>query len=147
MLKKKLTIADEMDAMPRPPRITPELLEKNDAEQALLRTTSPFDTSVNGRMLQRAKVIVNEMQDIPADDLSPRQKLSYATSLGILGMFDEAYTVSGDERYKAYGDAFTNKECECPDRETYVVENAVQLKRRSRLDMKRRGSTETAGIR
>lgn len=115
---------------PNPPRLTPELLIQNDFEQKIL--AGKANVPISSRSLLRAKAQIRELEAIPADDLSPKQKEYLVNAYSQAGEFRKAHALSGDDVFLAIANA-TKKECDCP-----TVKTVVMIKNRPReVDHKR----------
>jgi hypothetical protein len=71
----------------------------------------------------RARAVVAESATIPIVDLSPRQKMYYADALATLGNYQQAFEISGNEKFREIAEAFTNKECKCKDSQTHILKD------------------------
>lgn len=103
------------DALPQPPAFD---LAVNDAEQAKL--AERHRPSRHSQKYGRSMGIVKELNEMPADDLGPRQRNQLIDAYVELGEFDKAYELSGDEKHKKMWDSIVSdpKPCDCRDFET-----------------------------
>lgn len=124
------------DALPSVRRPTKKQQKEIDAAQAEMAVR--FDAS--GRRFDRAYAILKELNAFPREDWSPRQFASYVDALIILGEYDTAYELTGDEKFKAIWDGINadNAEfCDCADYESVeLVDGKKKSVKHSRLFVK-----------
>lgn len=106
------------DCLPKPPPITKTSIAASDEEQAILRAN--FAISPSNLYLHRAEAIIKESEILPYVYLNETQKANYIGALATLGRFEDAYSLTGEERFLRILKAIANKgqSCQCQDTET-----------------------------
>lgn len=111
-------------APPKPPALTDKQMDKNNEEQAILAKKFSAPAS---KTLLRAKAVINDFSGIPEQDLSLRQKSQLTDAYSQAGEFQRAYDLSGDDTFLAIINA-DDKECDCKDFTTHILENGQPKK-------------------
>lgn len=110
------------DRLPKCPIVTQEQLREIDAEQR--KRARRIDTSIERRALQRAFAVIDELEKLPREDFSVKQLERYVEALCTAGKYNEAYELTGDDRYKIIWDTvWDSKDCDCEDLETVELVN------------------------
>lgn len=120
------------DKLPQAPPLTVTQMSKNDAEQKERGTKfqERFNVSPERLKWARAEATIKELDAIPREDFSARQSGHYVDALSVLGRYNEAFEMTGDDRFKDIWDAvWESKPCGCADFETVELEGNKVVKR------------------
>lgn len=104
-------------------------LEKNDAIQEERKKLVSVPTTGSQIQYSRAMAYITAMRDIPREDFTAGMMRRYIESLAIVGDYEHAYELSGEQIYKDIDDALTNKTepCDCSPTKDIQLENGVPV--------------------
>lgn len=120
----KDTKDDSLPKIKTPTKAEQELI---DAEQAKRAKMVTITTSGSQIAFARAASLIRSLEPVPYAELTPKAQKDYVDSLSIVGRFDKAYELTGDDTYLEIWNAVQGKakKCKCEP----VVENKIEAGR------------------